>query len=131
MYDVDLETMARRDHTPFPKIQAQLIASRKSRPDELLVGMNLDNPELHDVYRLTLSTGELVKEIENPGFAAWLADEDMRVRAALAPQPDGGFNLLVKDKDRDADWRVLLTIEADDVPSSTRCRSARTGGRCC
>ncbi len=117
MYDVDLETMARRDHTPFPKIQAQLIASRKSRPDELLVGMNLDNPELHDVYRLTLSTGELVKEIENPGFAAWLADEDMRVRAALAPQPDGGFNLLVKDKDRDADWRVLLTIEADDVPS--------------
>ena len=40
----------------------------------------------------------------------------MRVRAALAPLPDGGFDLLVKDTP-DADWRPLLTVGADDVPS--------------
>ena len=116
LYDVDLETMARRDHTPFDKIQAQIVAARKSHPDELLVGLNRDNPELHDVYRLTLSTGELVKEIDNPGYAGWLADEDMVVTGALAPLPDGGFNLLVKDTP-DADWRLLLTIGPDDVPA--------------
>jgi dipeptidyl aminopeptidase/acylaminoacyl peptidase len=116
LYDVDLETMARRDHTPFDEIQAQIVAARKSHPDELLVGLNRDNPALHDVYRLTLSTGELVKEIDNPGYAGWLADEDMMVRGALAPLPDGGFNLLVKDT-TDADWRLLLTIGADDVPA--------------
>jgi dipeptidyl aminopeptidase/acylaminoacyl peptidase len=116
LYDVDLETMARRDHTPFDKVQAQIVAARKRHPDELLVGLNRDNPALHDVYRLTLSTGELVKEIDNPGFAGWLADEDMVVKGALAPLPDGGFNLLVRDTP-DADWRLLLTIGADDVPA--------------
>jgi prolyl oligopeptidase PreP (S9A serine peptidase family) len=79
--------------------------------------MNRDNPALHDVYRLDLPTGELTKLIENPGYAGWLADEDLVVRGALAPLPDGGFDLLVRD-DADADWRTLITIPADDAPAS-------------
>ena len=51
----------------------------------MLVGVNRDNPQLHDVYRLSLTSGELVKLIENPGYAGWLADEDMVVRGAIAP----------------------------------------------
>jgi len=27
---------------------------------------------LHNVYRLDLPSGELTKEIDNPGFVAWL-----------------------------------------------------------
>ncbi len=117
LYDVDLETMERRDLTPFEGIQARLIATRKSHRDEVLVGLNRDNPQLHDVYRLDLKTGELVKEIENPGYAGWLADEDMVVRGAIAPLPDGGYDLLVRDG-ADAGWRTLLTITADDAPAS-------------
>jgi dipeptidyl aminopeptidase/acylaminoacyl peptidase len=117
LYDVDLETMARRDLTPFEGIQARIIAAKKSHPGEILVGLNRENPQLHDVYRLSLSSGELVKEIGNPGYAAWLTDEDMVVRAALAPLPDGGFDLLVRDTGED-EWRTLLRISADDAPSS-------------
>ena len=117
LYDVDLETMAKRDLTPYEGIQARVIATRKSHRDEVLVGMNRDNPQLHDVYRLDLKTGELAKLIENPGYAGWLADEDMVVRGALAPLPDGGFDLLVRD-DAEGDWRTLLTIPADDAPAS-------------
>jgi len=117
LYDVDLETMERRDLTPFEGIQARLIATRKSHRDEVLIGINRDNPQLHDVYRLDLKTGELVKEIDNPGYAGWLADEDMVVRGAISPLPDGGYDLLVRD-DADADWRTLLTIPADDAPAS-------------
>src|SRR6516162_3754658 len=117
LYDVDLETMAKRDLTPYEGIQARVIATRKSHRDEVLVGMNRDNPQLHDVYRLDLKTGELAKLIENPGYAGWLADEDMVVRGALSPLPDGGFDLLVRD-DAEADWRTLLTISADDAPAS-------------
>ncbi len=117
LYDVDLETMERRDLTPFEGIQARIIATRKSHRDEVLVGMNRDNPQLHDVYRLDLKTGELVKEIDNPGYADWLADEDMVVRGAISPLPDGGFDVLVRD-DADAAWRTLLTIPADDAPAS-------------
>ena len=74
----------------------------------MLVGINADNPQLHDVYRLHLASGELVKEIENPGYAGWLADEDLVVRCALAPLPDGSFNVLVRDSAQD-DFRHLLT----------------------
>jgi dipeptidyl aminopeptidase/acylaminoacyl peptidase len=108
---------AKRDLTPFEGIQARVIAARKSHRDEVLVGLNRDNPQLHDVYRLDLKTGELAKLIENPGYAGWLADEDMAVRGALKPLPDGGFDLLVRDGDG-TDWRTLLAIPADDAPAS-------------
>jgi dipeptidyl aminopeptidase/acylaminoacyl peptidase len=117
LYDVDPETMARRDLTPYEGIQARVLATRKSHRDEVLVGLNRDNPELHDVYRLDLKTGELDKLIENPGYAGWLADEDMVVRGAIAPLPDGGYDLLVRD-DAEAGWRKLLTIPADDAAAS-------------
>jgi dipeptidyl aminopeptidase/acylaminoacyl peptidase len=117
LYDVDMETTARRDLTPFDGIQARIIATSKRHRDEVLVGMNRDNPQLHDVYRLDLPTGELVKVIENPGYAGWLADEELVVRGALAPLPDGGFDLLVRDS-ADGDWRTLVTITADDAPAS-------------
>src|ERR1022692_3308970 len=110
-------TAARRDLTPFDGIQARVVSLKKSHPGQVLVGINRDNPQLHDVYQLDLASGELVKIIENPGYAGWLADEDQVVRGALQPLPDGGFNLLVRDTG-DGEWRTLLTISADDAPSS-------------
>jgi dipeptidyl aminopeptidase/acylaminoacyl peptidase len=117
LYDVDMVTMTRRDLTPFDGIAARIIATRKSHRNEVLVAMNRENPELHDVFRLDLTTGELEKLIENPGYAGWLADEDLVVRAAISPLPDGGFDLLVRES-ADAEWRTLLTIGAEDAPSS-------------
>ena len=117
LYDVDLVTGERRDLTPFEKIHAQIIGSSKRRRTEVLVGMNADNPQLHDVYRLDLETGNLVKEIENPGYAGWVADEDLVVRCALAPLPDGSFDVQVRDS-AEADWRTLMTIPAEDATSS-------------
>ena len=117
LYDVDIESMERRDLTPFENIHAQLLATSKRKPAEVLVGVNADNPQLHDVYRLDLVTGSLVKEIENPGYAGWLADEDLVVRGAIAPQEDGSFDVLVRDG-ADAEWRTLFSIPAEDVSSS-------------
>ena len=39
------------------------------------------------------------------------------VRCALAPLPDGSFDVLVRDS-ASADWRTLLTIPAEDVTST-------------
>src|SRR5215467_6224615 len=77
LYDVDLTTMQQRDLTPFEGVQAQILATEKKLPDQVLVGLNRDNPALHDVYRLDLVTGDLVKEVENPGFAGWVADTNL------------------------------------------------------
>ena len=119
LYDVAVDSLERRDLTPFDKIHATIIGTSKRRPTEVLVGINADNPQLHDVYRLDLVTGELVKEIENPGYAGWLADEDLVVRCAIAPLPDGSFDVLVRDSGgSDAAWRTLMTIPAEDAIST-------------
>ncbi|MCU1493035.1 MAG: family peptidase [Acidimicrobiaceae bacterium] len=114
LYDVDLPTMARRDLTPFDNVQVQLIAVDKRFPTDVLVGINLDNPELHDVYHLDLVSGQVRKTVTNPGFVGWLADAEMEVRAAVAPQPDGGFVLMVRDEPAQ-DWRPLMTVSDEDA----------------
>jgi dipeptidyl aminopeptidase/acylaminoacyl peptidase len=117
LHDVDLQTMQRRDLTPFDGVQTQFVAMERKFPAELLIGLNRDNAQLHDVYRLDLVTGELTKEVENFGVVGWEADAQMVVRAAAAPQPDGGYTLLVRD-DADSDWRPLLTVASDDALTS-------------
>jgi dipeptidyl aminopeptidase/acylaminoacyl peptidase len=114
LHDVDLHTMQRRDLTPFEGVQTQLIAMERKFPTEILIGLNRDNPQLHDVYRLDLVTGNLVKEVENFGVVGWLADAQLAVRVTAAPQPDGGMNLLVRDS-ADSDWRTLLRIPSEDA----------------
>src|SRR5215469_2409154 len=127
LHDVDLQTMERRDLTPFENVQAQLIAAEKKFPTDVLVGLNRDNPELHDVYRLDLVTGELVKEVENPGFIGWLADAELVVRCGIAPQPDGGMVVMIRD-DAAQDWRPLLSIAAEDALTSEPVAFSADGG---
>src|SRR5260221_5803806 len=83
-------------------------------PTEVLIGLNKDNPQLHDVYRLDLEKGEVNKEVDNPGFLAWIADSKLVVRGAFAPQPDGAIVAMVRDS-ADDDWRELLRIPAEDA----------------
>ena len=44
LYNINLETMQRRDLTPFDGVQASIIAADPKFPTEILVGLNRDNP---------------------------------------------------------------------------------------
>ena len=114
LFDVETATGARRDLTPFDEVQVQLVALDKRFPNDVLLGINRDNPELHDVYRLDLESGSLTKVTENPGMIGWLADSSFVVRAGLAPQPDGGFLLMLRDGEEE-EWRPLLEVPAEDA----------------
>jgi dipeptidyl aminopeptidase/acylaminoacyl peptidase len=127
LYGVDLERGGTRDLTPFEGVQARLVGLDRRHPDHVLVGLNQDNPELHDVYRLELATGELTQVAKNPGFVAWVADADFVVRAGVAPTPDGGSVVMVRDtpstaaapsagdEDDDATWRPILVAGIEDA----------------
>src|SRR3954468_8125133 len=117
LYDVDLETGVERDLTPFDGVQCQLVAHRKEFPNDALLGLNKDNPQLHDIYHLDLTTGELEKIVENPGFLGWVVDRDLKVRAGVQPRPDGGAVILVRD-DESSDWRPLLQVPPEDAEST-------------
>ncbi|HEY2507641.1 MAG TPA: S9 family peptidase [Streptosporangiaceae bacterium] len=116
LHDVDLATMERRDLTPFDGVQARLVATEREFPHQVLVGLNKDNPQLHDVYRLDLRTAQLTKEFDNPGFVDTIADSKLAIRAALQPHPDGSMALLVRDGGGTSDeWREILSIAAEDA----------------
>ncbi len=117
LYDVDLETGVERDLTPLDDVQCRLIAHNKDFPNDVLVGLNKDNPQLHDVYHLNLTTGELTKIVENPGFLGWLVDKQNKIRGAVAPLPDGGMVIQVRD-DEDSEWRTLVQVPPEDAETT-------------
>jgi dipeptidyl aminopeptidase/acylaminoacyl peptidase len=89
----------------------------KRFPSTVLVGLNQRTPELHDVYRLDLTSGELALTVENPGFAAWVADSQLQVRGAVQATDDAGRLVLVRDAVDDP-WRTLESVEHEDALST-------------
>ena len=129
VHAVDASTKEDRDLTPFEGVRAQIVDSSRHFPDTLLVALNRENPELHDVYRLTLSTGDLDLVAKNPGnVVGWLVDAEFRVRAAMAATPDGGFDLLLRD-DEDVDWRRILSWGKEDALSTAPVGFTEDGAR--
>jgi dipeptidyl aminopeptidase/acylaminoacyl peptidase len=128
LYGVDLIDGGTRDLTPFDGVQAQVIEVDKRFPNELLVGLNRDNPQLHDVYRLDLRTAELTKVADNPGFVGWVVDAEFQVRGGVKPEPDGGTEILVRDTPED-EWRVLLAVGAEDALTTAPVSFSLDGAR--
>ncbi|GER86984.1 peptidase S9 [Dictyobacter vulcani] len=118
LYATNLETHETRDLTPFEDVQVQIIDQDKHFPNELLIAMNKENPQVHDVYHLHLSSGELTRVAENPGnIAGWIVDTQFKVRGAMAARPDGGMDLLVRDNPG-SEWRHTLGWDSDDALTS-------------
>ena len=118
LYATHVESGETRDLTPFEEVQVQLLERDKHFPNALLIGMNKENPQVHDVYRLDLASGALTLTATNPGnIAGWVADTQFKVRGAIAARPDGGLDLLVRDSE-ESEWRCLLTWNADDALTS-------------
>ena len=127
LYATNLETRETRDLTPFADVQAQVVHRDKHFPDELLIALNKENPQLHDVYHLHLSSGELRLVAKNPGnVVAWYADVSFKVRGALAMTPEASRILLIRDSE-DADWRSILTWNPDDADNSFPLTFSRDG----
>jgi dipeptidyl aminopeptidase/acylaminoacyl peptidase len=114
VYLVDVDSLETRDVTPFPGIQARIVALSKNYPDFALIALNRSDPKLHDVYRLHLPDGELTLDTKNPGdVVAWIADAYLAVRGALAPTPDGGSQLRIRERP-DERWEPFITWGPED-----------------
>lgn len=114
VYATNLSTKQTRDLTPFPKVQAQIVATDPNFPNEILIGLNKRDERVHDVYRLNLSTGDLTLAAENPGtVAGWVADANLKVRGAQVMRQDGGFDLNIRD-DESSPWKTVVTWGPDD-----------------
>jgi dipeptidyl aminopeptidase/acylaminoacyl peptidase len=112
LYGVDLENGTVRDYTPFLGARAGVETIEPAHPDELLVSINARNKEVFDLYHLTLSTGALVLQTQNPGdLAGWITDKDMKVVGGQASTADGGTEIRLYNNGA---WKSWLTAGPEE-----------------
>jgi len=91
LYGVDVVSGAQRTLTPFEKTRVQIVNISNAVTNRILIGVNNRDPKWHDVHSLDLASGKLTPVLINTGgHANFLADEQLNIRAASKPRPDGG-----------------------------------------
>lgn len=109
VYAIDTEKKEQQDLTPFEGVKAQNLLIQRTRPDEILAGLNIRDKHVFDIYRISLKTYEVTKVEENPGDVRWwLADNDLEVRAAVAINPENAATTLRVRSEVEEPWRDLI-----------------------
>jgi dipeptidyl aminopeptidase/acylaminoacyl peptidase len=107
LYATNLETQQTRDLTPFPGVRVAGVELDEKFPDQAVIFLNQRDRTAFDAHRLTLATGEVKPDTQNPGnFVGWATDAALQVRSALTMNPDGGQDLMVRDEPG-APWRKI------------------------
>ncbi len=112
-FAVNVETGESRDLTPYEGVQAVPQPLSPKHPDEVLIGLNRREPQIHDLYRVNIMTGASDLVVKNDiGAVDIMPDRDFNPRLARLLTPDGGSKLLaMSDSD---EWEVMMTIDAED-----------------
>jgi len=108
LYSVGRDGSHRLDLTPFPNVKCEIVDELEDVDHEILFRMNRRNPEVFDVYRLNVLTGEQTLIAENPGnIQSWITDHEGRLRSAATT--DGvNTSILYRETESDA-WRTVAT----------------------
>ncbi|MDR3231339.1 MAG: S9 family peptidase [Synergistaceae bacterium] len=102
-----------RELTPFEGTKTYVLDDLEEDPRHMLISMNKSNPEVFDVYRCDLETGELTQIAENPGnITGWMTDHDGRLRGAY--ETDGVNQSLLYRATEDEPFKKLITTNFRD-----------------
>ena len=108
VYITDIAGGEAKDLTPFEKVKAGILDDLEDDPIHMLIDMNKNNPEVFDVYRCNILTGELELIAENPGnITGWMTDHNGKLRAAASTD---GVNTSILYRSTEADeFKTLIT----------------------
>lgn len=110
LYAADLESKIVRDLTPFQGVRAQNLLDDKHFPNEILIGLNMRDRRVFDMYRIDLQTGAVVLDTRNPGdVVGWITDDQFQIRGAMAANPKDGSKIFRVRESKEAPWRELVT----------------------
>lgn len=117
VYSVDLTTGQTMDLTPFEGVHATIQQVSHQFPQEILIGLNDRDPQLHDIHRVNIATGELQLVQENSeGFVGFITDDNYNIRFAARSTADGGSEVLKAVAD--AEWEPFIQIAMEDSLST-------------
>lgn len=112
LFAIDKDGQGHLDLTPFEGVKIELIDDLENQEDELIIGMNKDNPMLFEPYRININTGEYTKLAENSNPAepitGWMTDHNGRLRIATQTI-DGVNNRILYRATEEADFQEVMT----------------------
>jgi dipeptidyl aminopeptidase/acylaminoacyl peptidase len=128
LYATNVETHETKDLTPIDGVRAEVQELSQNFPNEILVGLNDRDPQLHDIWRVNIDTGERELVQQNHGVAGDLTDDDFNVRLALDFTPFGGKALLKPEGEGDQQkWTEFMTFGPEDAMTSGPAGFDKTG----
>lgn len=118
LYSIDKDNPKNAQHlTPFDDTYVTIIEYDKSRPNEMLIGLNKDNPELHDAYLLNIVTKEIKLIKKNDGSVIdWFSNQNLEIIGYLGACDEGKQELVIKNDQNK--WESHLSWNCTDIPCS-------------
>lgn len=117
LYAVDVETNETRILTNTSKVRAAILASSRSQPDVLIIGLNDRNASYHDAYILNVTTGDRKLIFKNDQFGGYLFDNDLKLRYLQKENDDAGSSYFTVSDDMKS-WNLSRTFGPDEAQST-------------
>ena len=114
LYAVDKDGQNAKNLTPFDGVRIEIIDDLEDIDNELIIGMNKNNPMLFEPYRININTGEFVQLAENTNpmepISSWMTDHEGKLRIAV--KMVGGTNTtLMYRKTEDEEFKDVITTD--------------------
>ena len=121
VFRVDLAANVTTDLTPFAGARASLERLDPKQPTKVVVSINSRDPQVFDLHRIDLVTGDRELLVENDdNFIGFTLDHALRPRLATKKLPDGATQISVRPASAKAakgGWTVFDTIAFEDADS--------------
>ncbi len=128
LYATNVETRKTKDLTPIDGVRAEIREISHKNADEILVGLNDRNPQLHDIWRINIESAEKELVQQNHGVAGYLTDDNLKVRLALNYTPLGGqVWLLPEGEGESRTWTNFQEFGPEDAMTSGPAGFDKTG----
>jgi dipeptidyl aminopeptidase/acylaminoacyl peptidase len=128
VFATDVESHETKDLTPIKGVLAEIEGVSEKFPHEILVGLNDRNPELHDIWRINIDTGEKQLVQLNPGMDGFVTDNEFRVRIGTKFVEGGGQVWQLPEGEGDKQtWKTFEQFDPQDVMTSNPAGFDKTG----
>ena len=115
LWSVEVATGEMRNLTRLEGARVELAGLSEDLPGQALVRIGESLLAAEDLYRVDIGTGERTLVQKAEGFIAFLSDNLLRPRIAMALNADDGIDLFRSAGD--GVWQPAFTVGADDLPA--------------
>lgn len=122
LFRVDIGSVVAKvtDLTPFKGARAEVRWLSEREPTTVVVGLNDRNPQLFDLYKIDVLTGQRTLMVQNDdNLVSFTFDDKLAIRFASKKLPDGSDQILVPEtRAGKLTWKPYDTVPAEDTDTT-------------